>query len=43
MRDLERLIGWTRMAILYIGSGVGGNLASAIFVPYNVSLLLSLF
>uniref|UniRef100_A0A1I7XMM4 Rhomboid domain-containing protein n=1 Tax=Heterorhabditis bacteriophora TaxID=37862 RepID=A0A1I7XMM4_HETBA len=35
MRDLEKLIGWLRMAILYIGSGIGGNLASAIFVPYN--------
>ncbi|VDN55968.1 unnamed protein product, partial [Dracunculus medinensis] len=35
MRDLEKLIGWARMAILYIGSGVAGNLASAIFVPYK--------
>ncbi|CAI2352035.1 unnamed protein product [Caenorhabditis sp. 36 PRJEB53466] len=35
MTDLERLIGSKRMAILYFVSGVGGNLASAIFVPYN--------
>ncbi|PIO66134.1 hypothetical protein TELCIR_12164 [Teladorsagia circumcincta] len=37
MLDLEMLIGWRRMAILYIGSGIGGNIASAIFVPYSVS------
>ncbi|VDP17794.1 unnamed protein product, partial [Heligmosomoides polygyrus] len=37
MLDLEMLIGWKRMAILYIGSGIGGNIASAIFVPYSVS------
>ncbi|WKY11361.1 hypothetical protein Q1695_003152 [Nippostrongylus brasiliensis] len=35
MLDLEMLIGWKRMAILYIGSGIGGNIASAIFVPYS--------
>ncbi|EPB67734.1 peptidase, S54 family [Ancylostoma ceylanicum] len=35
MLDLEMLIGWKRMAILYIGSGIGGNFASAIFVPYS--------
>lgn len=40
MRDLEKLIGWARMAILYIGSGVAGNLASAIFVPYKVANFL---
>uniref|UniRef100_A0A1I7SXR6 Rhomboid domain-containing protein n=1 Tax=Caenorhabditis tropicalis TaxID=1561998 RepID=A0A1I7SXR6_9PELO len=35
MRDLEFLIGSKRMAILYFCSGIGGNLAAAIFVPYN--------
>ncbi|PAV79790.1 hypothetical protein WR25_11065 isoform B [Diploscapter pachys] len=35
MRDLEALIGWKRMALLYFVSGIGGNLASAIFVPFN--------
>ncbi|KAF1755703.1 hypothetical protein GCK72_012153 [Caenorhabditis remanei] len=35
MRDLEFLIGSKRMGILYLGSGIAGNLASAIFVPYN--------
>uniref|UniRef100_A0A915BPJ5 Peptidase S54 rhomboid domain-containing protein n=1 Tax=Parascaris univalens TaxID=6257 RepID=A0A915BPJ5_PARUN len=35
MRDLEKLIGWTRMAIVYMGAGIGGSLASAIFLPYR--------
>lgn len=33
--DLERLIGPIRTAIVYIGSGVAGNLTSAIFLPYK--------
>ncbi|VDO09390.1 unnamed protein product [Haemonchus placei] len=43
MVDLEMLIGWKRMAILYIGSGIGGNIASAIFVPYSVSDLFTAY
>ncbi|XP_058828844.1 inactive rhomboid protein 1-like isoform X2 [Topomyia yanbarensis] len=35
LSDLERLLGSLRTAILYIGSGVAGNLTSAIFVPYR--------
>uniref|UniRef100_A0A8R1I055 Rhomboid domain-containing protein n=1 Tax=Caenorhabditis japonica TaxID=281687 RepID=A0A8R1I055_CAEJA len=35
MTDLEQFIGSKRMAILYLFSGIGGNLASAIFVPFN--------
>nr|XP_018913799.1 PREDICTED: inactive rhomboid protein 2 isoform X2 [Bemisia tabaci] len=38
MRDLEKLTGALRIAIIYIGSGVGGNLASAIFVPYRADV-----
>lgn len=34
MRDLEKLIGWFRLSLIYLGSGIGGNLASAVFVPY---------
>ncbi|XP_055340135.1 inactive rhomboid protein 1-like isoform X2 [Paramacrobiotus metropolitanus] len=34
MRDTEKLTGCIRMAIIYIMSGVAGNLASAIFTPY---------
>ena len=35
MRDMEKLCGPVRMAIIYLGSGISGNLASAIFVPYK--------
>lgn len=35
LTDLERLLGPIRTAILYVGSGVGGNLISAIFLPYK--------
>jgi membrane associated rhomboid family serine protease len=35
MRDLERMCGPLRMAILYLGSGLVGNMASAIFVPFR--------
>ncbi|VDK18378.1 unnamed protein product, partial [Anisakis simplex] len=35
MRDLEKLIGWIRIAIIYLGAGMGGNIASAIFLPYK--------
>ncbi|CAG9540948.1 unnamed protein product [Cercopithifilaria johnstoni] len=35
MRDLEKLLGWTRIALLYMVSGIGGYLAGAVFVPYK--------
>lgn len=38
MRDVERLLGSTRMAVIYILSGVGGYLASAAFVPYHTQV-----
>ena len=38
MRDLEKLTGSLRIAIIYIGSGAAGNLASAIFVPYRADV-----
>ncbi|XP_022903463.2 inactive rhomboid protein 1 isoform X1 [Onthophagus taurus] len=38
MRDLEKLTGGLRIGIIYIGSGVAGNLASAIFVPYRADV-----
>ncbi|KAI1723974.1 rhomboid family domain-containing protein [Ditylenchus destructor] len=34
MRQFEIMIGWLRISIIYIGSGIGGYLASSIFVPY---------
>jgi len=33
VRDLEKLIGAKRLGLIYLGSGMVGNLASAIFVP----------
>lgn len=38
MRDLEKLTGSLRICLIYMGSGVGGNLASAIFVPYRADV-----
>lgn len=41
MRDLEKLTGPLRIAIIYMGSGVAGNLASVIFVPYRADVSTS--
>ncbi|XP_033735925.1 inactive rhomboid protein 1-like isoform X1 [Pecten maximus] len=38
MRDIEKLTGCIRMAIIYVGSGIAGNLASSIFLPYHVEV-----
>lgn len=38
MRDMEKLAGGVRIAIIYMGAGLGGNLASAIFLPYHVEV-----
>ena len=38
MRDMEKLAGAIRITIIYFGSGIGGNLASAIFLPYHVEV-----
>lgn len=35
LRHVEKRLGWFRTAIIYILSGIGGNLVSAYFVPYN--------
>ena len=43
MRDLERLCGPLRMAMIYFGSGIVGYSASAIFVPYRQVRLISRF
>ena len=37
-RDIEKIVGWWRMAIIYLGGGVVGSLASAIFLPYHVEV-----
>lgn len=33
--DLERLAGWFRIMIIFISSGIGGNIVSAFFTPYQ--------
>jgi len=38
MRDLEMLLGWIRMALVYVLSGLVGSIASAIFIPYSVEV-----
>ena len=38
MRDVEKLTGSLRLAIIYFGSGIGGNLASAVFLPYRADV-----
>ncbi|XP_063444509.1 inactive rhomboid protein 1-like isoform X2 [Mytilus trossulus] len=38
MRDVEKLTGCIRMTIIYVGSGIAGNLASSTFLPYHVEV-----
>ncbi|KAI1291692.1 Inactive rhomboid protein 2 [Halotydeus destructor] len=38
MKDMEKLIGSSRIAAIYLISGTGGNLASSIFVPYRAEV-----
>nr|XP_057917826.1 inactive rhomboid protein 1 isoform X4 [Doryrhamphus excisus] len=38
LRDLEKLAGWLRISIIYMLSGITGNLASAIFLPYRAEV-----
>ncbi|CAB1344905.1 unnamed protein product [Coregonus sp. 'balchen'] len=38
MRDLEKLAGWVRISIIYVLSGITGNLASALFLPYRAEV-----
>jgi len=38
MRDLEKLIGWIRISLIYILSGLVGSLASASFLPYDIGV-----
>lgn len=40
MRDLEKMIGWHRITLVYILSGCIGSLTSGIFLPYQVSHLI---
>jgi hypothetical protein len=38
LRDVEKLAGCLRVAIIYIASGIIGNLASSIFLPYQAEV-----
>lgn len=38
MRDLEKMAGWLRLSIIYIFSGIGGYLYSAILLPYQAEV-----
>ncbi|XP_037293783.1 inactive rhomboid protein 1-like [Manduca sexta] len=38
MRDLEKMAGPVRIAVIYLGSGVAGNMASSIFEPYRAEV-----
>ncbi|XP_029706086.1 inactive rhomboid protein 2 [Takifugu rubripes] len=38
LRDLEKLAGWIRISIIYVLSGITGNLASALFLPYRAEV-----
>ncbi|XP_072312276.1 inactive rhomboid protein 1 isoform X2 [Eucyclogobius newberryi] len=38
LRDLEKLTGWLRISIIFVLSGITGNLASAIFLPYRAEV-----
>jgi membrane associated rhomboid family serine protease len=40
MRDLEKFTGTLRIMIIYFGSGIGGNLASAVFLPYRADVII---
>ena len=40
MRDLEKLTGSLRIALIYCIGALAGNMASAIFVPYRAEVLI---
>ena len=35
LRDIEKMAGWLRTSIIFILSGIGGNLWSSILIPYE--------
>ena len=42
-RHIEKLIGWFRIGMIYVLSGIAGNLVSAVFVPYQAEVSVVLF
>ena len=43
LRDMEKLCGWWRIAIVYLSSGIGGTMLSAILIPYQPEVNLMEF
>ena len=45
LRDIEIMAGWLRTSLIFILSGIGGNLWSSILIPYEpeVNLLYFLY
>ena len=43
LRPVEVMIGWIRTVVIFFASGIAGSLASAIFLPYLVSVSKHLF
>ena len=43
LRDIEIMAGWLRTSIIFSISGIGGNLWSAILIPYEPEVCLHLF
>lgn len=37
-KELEKVAGWWRFFIMYFGSGIGGNIFAAVFVPDQISV-----
>lgn len=35
LRDIEKMAGWLRTTLIYMLSGIGGNLWSSILIPYE--------
>jgi len=35
LRHVEKRLGWMRTTVIYVISGIGGNLVSAYLTPYN--------
>eukprot|EP00794_Sanderia_malayensis_P008920 gene8920-9872_t len=38
LRDMEKMAGWVRIAVIYLVSGIGGNLWSSVLIPYQVEV-----
>eukprot|EP00795_Rhopilema_esculentum_P009388 gene9388-17092_t len=38
LRDIEKMAGWARIAVIYLSGGIGGNLWSSVLTPYQVEV-----